>query len=387
MPDAGDCGSGRPTRRGGAVAAKITVADLEDLCRGAAVLGTGGGGDPYVGRLVAAQAMRGIGAVELLDLDELDDEALVIAVGNMGAPTILIEKLPNGDEPVWALEALEARLGRRASAIIPFEAGGSNATIPFLVGAKRGLPVVDGDGMGRAFPELQMETFNVYGVSASPVALADPHHNRVLIEAHSAQQAEWLARGVAIRMGGRASLADYAMDGATAKRVSVPATLSLCLKLGRVIRFARERHTDPFAALIAALADTHYSHGRTLFAGKIVDLARVTTRGFAIGHALIEGTGAWPGRMTITFQNENLIATHQGEVRAIVPDLICILDADTAEPITTERLRYGQRVRAMGISAPPIMRTPEALAVFGPRAFGLDEPFRPLEDIPETSAG
>ena len=362
---------------------KIRVADLDDLCRGAAVLGTGGGGDPYVGRLVAAQAMGDRGAVDLIDLDALDDAALVVAVGNMGAPTILIEKIPNGDEPVWALEALEKRLGRRADAIIPFEAGGSNATIPFLVAAKRGLPVVDGDGMGRAFPELQMETFNVYGVSASPVALADPHNNRVVIEARSAEAAERLARGVAIRMGGRASLAEYAMDGATAKRVSVPATLSLCLILGGVIRRARERHTDPFAALIAALAETHYSHGRDLFAGKIVDLARTTTRGFAIGHAAIDGIGTWRGRMTITFQNENLVARHEGEVRAIVPDLICVLDADTAEPITTERLRYGQRVRVIGISAPPIMRTPEALAVFGPGAFGLDEPFRPLESLPD----
>ena len=157
--------------------------------------------------------------------------------------------------------------------------------------------------------------------------------------------------------------------------------------LGRVIRRARERHADPFAALIAALADTHYSHGRDLFAGKIVDLARATTQGFAIGHADVEGIGAWRGRMTITFQNENLIARHQGEVRAIVPDLICVLDADTAEPITTERLRYGQRVRVIGISAPPIMRTPEALAVFGPRAFGLDEPFRPLESLPDARRG
>ena len=345
------------------------------------MLGTGGGGDPYIGRLVAAQAMRDRGPVELVDLAELDDAALVVAVGNMGAPTILIEKIPH-DEPVWALEALEKRLGRQADAIIPFEAGGSNATIPFLVGAKRGLPVVDGDGMGRAFPELQMETFNVYGVSASPVAMADPHRNRVVIEARSADVAEWLARGVAIRMGGRASMAEYAMDGATAKRVSVPATLSLCLTLGRVIRVAREHHDDPFAALIAALTETHYSHGRSLFAGKIVDLARTTTRGFAIGEAAIEGIGTWRGRMTITFQNENLIARHRGEVRAIVPDLICVLDADTAEPITTERLRYGQRVRVIGISAPPIMRTPEALAVFGPAAFGLEEPFRPLESLP-----
>ena len=369
-------------RPGGGMTGKIRLADLEDLCRGAAILGTGGGGDPYVGRLVATQAMRECRSIDLVDLDALDDSALVIAVGNMGAPTILIEKIPNGDEPVWAVEALERRLGRRADAIIPFEAGGSNATIPFLVAAKRGLPVVDGDGMGRAFPELQMETFNVYGVSASPVALADPHDNRVVIEARSAEVAEWLARGVAIRMGGRASLAEYAMDGATAKRVSVPATLSLCLKLGRVIRGAREGHADPFAALIGALAETHYSHGRDLYAGKIVDLARATTRGFAISHAVIEGTGTWNGRMTITFQNENLVARHGGEVRAIVPDLISVLDADTAEAITTERLRYGQRVRVIGISAPPIMRTPEALAVFGPSAFGIDEPFRPLESLP-----
>ena len=59
------------------MARKITLADLEDLCRGAAVLGTGGGGDPYIGRLVAAQAMRETGAVDLIDLEELDEDALV----------------------------------------------------------------------------------------------------------------------------------------------------------------------------------------------------------------------------------------------------------------------------------------------------------------------
>ena len=43
-----------------------------------------------------------------------------------------------------------------------------------------------------------------------------------------------------------------------------------------------------------------------------------------------------------------------------------MLDAETAEPITTEGLRYGQRVRVVAISTPAVMRTPEALAVFGP---------------------
>ena len=64
---------------------------------------------------------------------------------------------------------------------------------------------------------------------------------------------------------------------------------------------------------------------------------------------------------------------------AIVPDLICILDRETAEPITTENLKYGQRVKVVGASVPPIMRSARALEVWGPRAFGFDEPFVPIE--------
>jgi DUF917 family protein len=75
------------------------------------------------------------------------------------------------------------------------------------------------------------------------------------------------------------------------------------------------------------------------------------------------------------------VAREGDRVLTIVPDLIAILDAATAEPITTEALKYGQRVAVLGISAAPIMRTPEALAVFGPQAFGLADPFVPLEQI------
>lgn len=89
--------------------------------------------------------------------------------------------------------------------------------------------------------------------------------------------------------------------------------------------------------------------------------------------------------MEITFQNENLVAHHDGQVRAIVPDLICILDSETVEPITTEWLPYGQRVTVMGVGVPDIMRTPEALAVFGPRGFGLDDPFVPIEALPDSA--
>ena len=41
----------------------------------------------------------------------------------------------------------------------------------------------------------------------------------------------------------------------------------------------------------------------------------------------------------------------------------------------------GMRVAVIGIATPPIMRTPEALAVFGPASFGLDRPFLPVETL------
>ena len=68
-------------------------------------------------------------------------------------------------------------------------------------------------------------------------------------------------------------------------------------------------------------------------------------------------------------------------VPATVPDPIAIFDSATAEPITTEALNYGQRVTVIGIGAAPILRSPQAFAVLGPKSFGLDTPFAPLEEI------
>ena len=361
---------------------RIAVEHLADLAAGAAFLGTGGGGDPYVGRLMAEEALRGHGPVELLDLARVPGDALIVTVGNMGAPTVLVEKIPGGHEPAAALERLERHLGRRASAVMPIEAGGVNSTLPLRIAAQRGLPVIDADGMGRAFPELQMVTFHVHGIAATPLAVVNEHGDSVLIEARSSAMAEWLARGVTIRMGGQTSTASYAMDGATARRSAIPGTMSLNLAIGRAIRTARSRHEDPFAALVGALAGTHYGAAKRLFAGKVVDVRRETRLGFALGRVAIDGLDGFGGRMTIDFQNENLIARVGEAVHAVVPDLICVLDSETAEPVTTERLRYGQRVTVMGVGVPAVMRSPEALAVFGPRAFGLDMPFVPIEDLP-----
>lgn len=359
---------------------RIMLEDVVDLARGAAFLGAGGGGDPYIGRLMLERAIETHGPIELCAIDAIADDGLVATAAMLGAPSVMIEKLPNGEEAERALRAVERAVGKPACAILPAEIGGLNALLPIVLAAKLGLPVIDADGMGRAFPELQMVTFNVFGNPASPAALADETGNCVLIEASDNLAAERFARTTSVTMGAVAQICSYPMLGANAKLCVVRGTLTLALQIGRAIRQAREAHISPVDALLDHLRTTdYYQHCKVLFDGKVADLRRETSRGFTIGSVTISDSDG--GQLVVQFQNENLAARRNGRTVAIVPDLIAILDRETAEPITTETLKYGQRVKVVGASVPPVMRLPQSLAVFGPRCFGFDEDFQPIESL------
>ena len=168
------------------------------------------------------------------------------------------------------------------------------------------------------------------------------------------------------------------MSGAEVRRASVKHTLTLAQRIGNILHTARLRKHDPFEELEAFLATTSYGVAKQVFSGKIVDLNREVRQGFTAGKVTI-ASDEFPVRVcTISFQNENLVARTGDELLAIVPDIITILDAETAVPITNETLRYGQRVVVMAVGVPEIMRSPAALKQFGPGAFGLEEAYVPL---------
>jgi hypothetical protein len=351
----------------------IDVADLEDIAIGGAILGTGGGGDPYIGKLMAQQAIRRHGKVRLVDVDDFDDDALVAPVCMMGAPTVMTEKLPQGEEIVIALRKLEKFLGRKVDAVLCGEAGVLNSTTPFVAAAAADLPLVDGDGMGRAFPELQMTTFGMHGVSATPMVLSDDKGNSVVLETISNRWTERLARSCTVDMGGSALLAFYPMSGAVAKKAVVRGTLSLCADLGRKLREARARHDDPVEAIRAALG------AEIIFNGRVQDVLRRTIGGFARGEAQIEGLDGDRGhKMRIAFQNEFLIAERDGQTLVTTPDMITLLEAETGAPVTADAVRYGIRVVALAYPCADQWRTPEGLDLVGPRYFGYDLDFRPF---------
>jgi len=351
----------------------ITAEQMDDLALGAAVLGTGGGGDPHIGKLTARAAMAKHGDVTLIALDDLDDDALVVPAAMMGAPTVMVEKLPRGDEIVSAFEGLQAYLGRKVTAVTPIEAGGLNSTTPFIVAATLGLPLVDADGMGRAFPELQMVSPTLDGIAATPMAIADEKGNSAILNTCDNQWTERIARTMTIQMGGSAFIALYAMSGAQAKKSLIGGSVSLAIRLGATIRKARRDKTDPIDALLAVTG------GRRLFHGKITDVQRRTERGFARGEAVFGGLDEDEGaQLTIRFQNENLVALRDGRLVASVPDLITVLDAESGEPITTETLRYGFRVLVVGMPCAPHWRSEGGLALVGPRIFGYDVDYQPI---------
>lgn len=358
----------------------IDLAELDLLAVGGAVLGSGGGGDPYIGRLMARAALQRHGAVRLMELAELPDDALVVASCMMGAPTVMNEKLPRGDEAAVAFRRLGAHLKRVPDAVLCIEAGGINSTIPLVVAAPEQLPLLDADGMGRAFPELQMVTFTLDGIAATPMALADDKGNAVLFETVSNRWTERLARSATVDMGGAALVAFYPMSGAQAKRSAIPGTVSLAMAIGRCLADARAARASPVAALASLLSAV------TLLEGRVIDAQRRTVGGFVRGDAVLAGVGDWDGqRLRLAFQNEFLLAERGGAAVAMTPDLIVLLDSETGAPVTTEAMRYGLRVTALGVPCDPRWRTAAGLAIVGPRYFGYDIDYIPVERIPQQT--
>ena len=356
---------------------EVTDADLDAIEIGAAILGTGGGGNPYIGKLRCREELKKGRRIPVIPLAELPDDALVVSLGGIGAPVVGVEKIEEGEECLRALRAIEKELGVKVDALISAEIGGANSMEPMLTAAQAGLPVVDGDGMGRAFPEMQMCTWSIYGHREAPGAMADEKGNIVVIR--NTPNDVWLeriARSVVVAMGAAAGLATQPMRGDFVKRAAVPNTITQALNLGRAVLHAHQTNADPVQTVI------NQERGKLLMTAKITDLQRHLKGGFAVGHMALEGFGDFHGdNGRIDLQNEFLVFWRHQEVEVCTPDLIVVLDSDTGLPITTEMLRYGQRIAVLGLPAHPLMRSPEALKVVGPAAFGYSEiTFNPMED-------
>ncbi|BFM25547.1 DUF917 family protein [Microbacterium testaceum] len=348
----------------------VTADDIAALAAGAAIFGTGGGGAVYTSQLTTERAIREHGPVRLLSVDDLGPDDAVIMMSGIGAPTVGIEMLSSVRQIETLRDEAERVAGRKITAIMPAEIGGSNGVSPAGWAARLGVALLDADGMGRAFPEATMISTNVAGVPCDFAVLSDVVGNVVTLRTVDLSWLERHARAVTVAAGGICLGAHYLLTADTAAGAVIPNTISTAIRVGHALL----ESTEPVRAVADEL------EAAVLITGKITDVSRRTEGGFVRGSLTIAGIGDDRGRLQrVELRNENLVVLEDGEVLATVPDLITVVDLETGHAISTEMLRYGQRVSVLAWACDPLWRTERGLELAGPRAFGYDLPYVPFE--------
>lgn len=356
-----------------------SLEEVEDLILGATVMGTGGGGSPVEGfNMLKELIERGL-EIRVIDVDELLDDGVIVSPYYVGtiAPTAKVKKpIKIANAIGEAFRVMSRILGKRISAAIATELGGGNTAVAIRIATELGIPVVDGDLLGRAAPELHQNTVHIFDIPMYPSILVTPTGDVVVVERYAdIDDYESIARYLSILSGRFVAVVDTPLTVGDAKKVMVRNTISLCLRVGRAIREARDSGGDP----VKAIADT--LGGWRVFEGIVSEYSWRDEGGFLVGETCVRGSGRWEGRILRTWiKNEHLMAWIDNEPIAMAPDLI-IFTRDNGEPITNTVLSIGDEVHVIVAKAPSVWRSPKGLELFGPRRFGFDYDYIPVEEL------
>lgn len=368
--------------------------EAEDLIRGLTLLGTGGGGRPDAGRESLARILDQNKPIGWTDARELSDDGYACAVFSVGSTAPRTADFVEGQNYSGygtraqgtamprAVQELEAYSGKKITTIFPIELGANNTATPMYAAAALGLHLIDGDASGRAVPEASQVTPAMQTQSFCPAAVADEWGNvLVLKHATSLDVAEAVAKAISVitKMPDTyaiCAVAAYLMPVAAMKRAVILGTISRSYTAGKIIREAREGGHDPVAAAAKCL------NGAVLFKGTINQREWESKGGYQIGTTDIAGEGEYAGHaFRIWFKNEHHITWRDGVPFVTSPDLIAVVASDTGEPITNTYLAEGMQVAVIGAPGDSSFRTPIGVATLGPKHFGFDLEYRPIENL------
>lgn len=348
----------------------LTKNDIEEIALGATIVGSGGGGDPLYHKLMVQRQIDQYGPIELISCDELCDDDLIIPLSMMGDPLVAIERLHTGQEFEALLNMVTKVYGKKPRAVLPSEIGGANSLTPFLCSGALSIPVVDADMIGRAFPELQMSSAEIMGISACPAFMGDCYGNAVAIGARDGLTLERYARSLTVEMGSVALVAIYPLTGAHVKQGAVlSGSVSRVQAIGKRMLDAIKDQQNPVDLLVASMG------ARSLGLGMIDDISCSIQDGFMRGTVSVACCEA---TMKIHCQNEYLVACNGDCAVASTPDIIVLLEEETGTPVTSERLSYGIRVYILVLDSQDIWKTDKGLSLVGPRVFGFNFDYNDL---------
>lgn len=318
---------------------------LVDLVNGATLLGAGGGGSAIMGLKMIGE----IPEVSLVEASDVPDDSTAVIAAGMGSPVVLLKEGWKGGE-IPAFDRMQSVLGKKIDYIVPLELGGFNSVVPMHLAYAKNIPVIDGDGAGRAIPELEQTTFHLAGVAIEPLVLADSKGNSVVVYPSSALMAEEICRAVATVFGMLGGLICYPMTGKQLKEAVITGTTSLAEAAGRSIRVAKENRKDPVDAAVKAM------NGFEITRGKIKKKTEEVKGGFDYGKVFVKD-------VVVDYKNENMIAWRNNKPIVMVPDLICWLTTD-GEPLTNADVKEGLEVAIIGAKANEKWRVANGFELF-----------------------
>lgn len=364
---------------------KLTREDLQDIIYGCTVLGTGGGGELKTGLDMVLADFDAGHEFKLIALEDIPDDALIGSPYNAGSVSPLseedIEKFKkydvDEDYNLTSFKALEKFLGQKFYAAITTELGGANSAVAFSVAARLGIPIVDGDPAGRSVPELQQSTFQLNGVSISPLSIASKFGDTVIIDkAADGDRAEDLVRAMAAASQNTVGVTDHPITGKEIKKSAISGAISYALEIGKALREAKESGEDVGEAIAKA------GEGYVLFRGIVKDHDWEDRAGFTYGNIYIDGHKEYEGdEYKIWYKNENLVTWKNGKPHVTGPDLVCFLEAKTGEPVTNPYHKKGMEVIIVGLPCAKEWREEKAVKQLNPEHFGFDIPYVPIEKI------
>lgn len=364
-----------------------TLQECEDFVRGCTVLGTGGGGDPKRGLGMLSDALKNDQEIGWIDIDDVPDDGWTASVFGMGSIAPQTEETLKEIEHMGVKEAdvdfsqsiqeLMDFAGVKLSAMVASEIGGSNTPNPIVLGGRLGIPTVDGDYVGRAVPEIAQATPFLAGKTWGPYSGVDKYGNVSFIkQAANPAMLERLGKMLAVSAWSFCMMTGVLLQGKEMKKYVIPGTLTKCLKLGCAIREARESGKDPVQAIV------DFSDGWLLFEGVVIEKEWEDRGGYMYGTTHLNGTGAFSGhKMDIWFQNENHIIWKDDKVFVTSPDIVQLVDIKKGEPKTNTSLTEGDHMAVVGMQAVEVYRTGKGLELLGPRHFGFDIDYVPIEKV------
>jgi len=356
------------------------------MLHGAAILGAGGGGDIDEGLELIDQVLAAGKTCKLMDIADVPDDAIICTPYLLGAISPLpeheereYEQLPkaNTHSILIAYDEFQKHLGKTFFGTTPCEMGGSNTAVAFFCAAMNDHYVIDADPAGRAVPEITHSTYYFAGLPASPIFAANEFGETFLLNnVADDQRAERIVRALSKVSRNDISAIDHALEMKVLKDVLISGTISNAMKLGRIWRESVENknNIDQTATRIADAGG-----GMIGFSGEVTSAQYKTIEGFTEGEINIKGHGDFTGQsFSILVKNENLAAWLDDEVRVTIPDLICLFDKETGQPVTNPHAHVGQKVDIVLLPAPVEFTSSKGLSVFGPAYAGIDAPYKPV---------